>query len=112
MSLIELISIDSYGWIERFTNGPKASLYNQVIESNQPKDIITSVVVLYEVYRKVKQLKSEEEALLAVAALSQTTVVDVDQTISIEAADYSLEYGLLHAIGKLNSTPVTTICRS
>jgi predicted nucleic acid-binding protein len=94
MSLIELISIDSYGWIERFTNGPKASLYNQVIESNQPKDIITSVVVLYEVYRKVKQLKSEEEALLAVAALSQTTVVDVDQTISIEAADYSLEYGL------------------
>ena len=94
MSPIELISIDSYGWIERFTNGPKASLYNQVIESNQPKDIITSVVVLYEVYRKVKQLKNEEEALLAVAALSQTTVVDVDQTISIEAADYSLEYGL------------------
>ena len=94
MSLIELISIDSYGWIERFTNGPKALLYNQVIESNQPKDIITSVVVLYEVYRKVKQLKSEEEALLAVAALSQTTVVDVDQTISVEAADYSLEFGL------------------
>ena len=94
MSPIELISIDSYGWIQRFTNGPKASQYNQVIESNQPKDIITSVVVLYEVYRKVKQLKSEEEALLAVAALSQTTVVDVDQTISIEAADYSLEYGL------------------
>ena len=94
MSLIELISIDSYGWIERFTNGARASLYNQVIESNQPKDIVTSVVVLYEVYRKVKQLKSEEEALLAVAALSQTTVVDVDQTISIEAADYSLEYGL------------------
>jgi predicted nucleic acid-binding protein len=94
MSLTELISIDSYGWIERFTNGPKASQYNQVIESSQPKDIITSVVVLYEIYRKVKQLKSEEEALLAVAALSQTTIIDVDQTISIEAADYSLEYGL------------------
>lgn len=89
-----MISIDSYGWIERFTNGSKASQYNQVIESNQPKDIITSVVVLNEVYRKIKQLKSEEEALLAVAALSQTTVVDVDQTISIEAADYSLEFGL------------------
>ena len=52
------------------------------------------MVVLYEIYRKVKQLKSEEEALLAVAALSQTTIIDVDQTISIEAADYSLEYGL------------------
>ena len=71
MSLTELISIDSYGWVERFTNGPKASQYNQIIESNQPKDIITSVVVLYEVYKKVKQQKSEEEALLAVAALAR-----------------------------------------
>jgi len=89
-----LISIDSYGWIERFTNGKKAPQYNQIIESNQPKDIITSVVVLFEVYKKIKQRKSEEEALLAVAALSQTTIIPIDQTISLEAADYSLDHNL------------------
>jgi predicted nucleic acid-binding protein len=94
MSLTELISIDSSGWIERFTKGPKASQYKQVIEATKPKEIITSVVVLYEVYKKIKKLKSEEEALLAVAALSQTTIVPIDQTISLEAADYSLEYNL------------------
>jgi toxin FitB len=94
MSLRELISIDSYGWIERFTNGPKAPQYNQMIESCQPKEIVTSVVVLYEVYKKIKKLKGEEQALLAVAALSQTTIVPIDQTISLEAADYSLEHGL------------------
>ena len=94
MSLRELISIDSYGWIERFTNGPKAPQYNQMIESCQPKEIVTSVVVLFEVYKKIKKLKGEEQALLAVAALSQTTIVPIDQTISLEAADYSLEYGL------------------
>ena len=94
MSLRELISIDSYGWIERFTNGSKALRYNQLIESCQPKEIITSVVVLYEVYKKIKRLKGEEHALLAVAALSQTTIVPIDQTISLEAADYSLEFGL------------------
>lgn len=93
-SLTELISIDSYGWIERFTNGPKAPQYNQIIESCQSKDIVTSVVVLYEVYKKAKKLIGEEQALLAVAALSQTTIVYIDQTISLEAADYSLEYGL------------------
>ena len=93
-SLTGLISIDSYGWIERFTNGKKAAQYNQIIDSNQPKNIITSVVVLYEVYKKVKQLRSEEEALLAVATLSQTTIVPIDQTISLEAADYSLELNL------------------
>src|SRR4030066_1941213 len=94
MSLTELISIDSSGWIERFTKGPKASQYKQVIEATKPKEIITSVVVLYEVYKKIKKLKGEEQALLAVAALSQTTIVPVDQTISLEAADYSLEHNL------------------
>jgi len=89
-----LISVDSSGWIERFTKGPKAPQYKQVIESSQPKEIVTSVVVLYEVYRKIKKLKSEEEALLAVAALSQTTIVPIDQTISLEAADFSLENNL------------------
>ena len=73
MSRIELISIDSSGWIERFTKGPKAAQYKQVIESTKPKEIVTSVVVLYEVYKKIKSVKGEEEALLAVAALSQTS---------------------------------------
>jgi predicted nucleic acid-binding protein len=89
-----LISIDSYGWIERFTNGKKAAQYNKIIDSTPPKDIATSVVVLYEVYKKVKQRKSEEEALIAVAAISQTTIVPIDQTIALEAADYSLENGI------------------
>jgi predicted nucleic acid-binding protein len=89
-----LISIDSYGWIERFTSGPKAPQYNQIIESTEPKNIITSIVVLYEVYNKIKKLKGEEDALLAVAALSQTTIVPIDQTIALEAADYSLEHSL------------------
>jgi toxin FitB len=93
-SLKELISIDSFGWIERFTKGPKAPQYKQLIESSEPKEIVTSVVVLYEVYKKIKKLKGEEEALLAVAALSQTTIAPVDQTISLEAADYSLEHNL------------------
>ena len=94
MSLTELISVDSYGWIERFTKGPKANQYNQIIESCQPKEIVTSVIVFYEVYKKLKKLKGEEEALLAVATLSQTTIIHIDQTISLEAADYSLENNL------------------
>ena len=89
-----MISVDSNGWIERFTNGPKATAFNQVIESVKPGELITSVVVLYEVYRKVKRAKGEEKALEAVAALSQTTVVPVDQTLSLEAADYGLEHNL------------------
>lgn len=89
-----MISIDSYGWIERFTEGPKASEYNKVIDSARPGELVTSTIVLYEVYKKVKKLKGEETALEAVAALNQTKVVTVDQTLSLEAADYSLDHGL------------------
>ena len=89
-----MISIDSYGWIERFTNGLKAQQYNRILDKTRPDEIVTSVVVLYEVYRKVKHIKGEELALEAVAALSQTRVESVDQTLSIEAADFSLSKGL------------------
>ncbi len=93
-SLTALISIDSFGWIEQLTNGPKAPQYRRIVESSKPKEIVTSTVVLYEVYKKIKKHKGEEEALIAVAALSQTTIIPIDQTISLEAADYSLEHNL------------------
>ncbi len=89
-----MISVDSYGWIERFTNGPKATDYNRIIDAVQPGEIITAMAVIYGVYRKVKQIKGEQAALEGVAALSQTRAIPVDPTLCLEAADYSLDYGL------------------
>ncbi len=89
-----MISVDSFGWIERFTEGPRASQYNHVIDSSRPDEIVTSVVVIYEVYRRVKESKGEQVALEAVAALSQTRIVVLDKTLSLEAADLSLLHRL------------------
>lgn len=89
-----MIALDSYGWIERFSDGPKAHKYNKIIDQNRPDEIITSVVGLYEVYRKVKKVQGEQIALETIADLTQTTIVPVDQTLTLEAADYNLEYGL------------------
>ena len=77
------------------------------------------MVVLHVVYKKIKKQKSEEEALMAVAALSQTTIIPVDQTISLEAADFSLEYNLdfsdalvtqPHSISRQNCTQAMQTC--
>lgn len=92
-----MISVNSFGWIERFTNGPKAKAYNRIIDRTNPDEPVTSVVTMYEVYKEVKKAKGEETALEAVAVLSQTNVVPLGQTISLEAADYSLEHGLRFA---------------
>ncbi|HXW94171.1 MAG TPA: type II toxin-antitoxin system VapC family toxin [Nitrososphaerales archaeon] len=109
-----MISVDSYGWVERFTDGPKASAYNKIIDSTKPQELVTSVVILYEVYKKVKRIKGEETALEAIAALSQTKVVPADQTLTLEAADYSLEHSLhmadalIYATARQNSAELYT----
>jgi predicted nucleic acid-binding protein len=89
-----MISIDSYGWIERFAGGPKQTQYNRIFDSVAPSQILTSVVVVYEVYKKAKAMRGEHAALENVAALSHTVLAPVDQEIALAAADYSLEHGL------------------
>jgi predicted nucleic acid-binding protein len=89
-----MISFDSFGWIERFTNGPKAKKYNKVFDKLSAGEIVTSAVVHYEVYKKVKKLIGEQAALENVAILNQTMNVPVDPTLALEAADYSLERSL------------------
>ena len=99
-----LISIDSYGWIERLGAGPNQDPYNHVIDATPPSRIVTSVVTVYEVYKKVKSSRGEHAALEDVAALGHTRLVPVDQEIALAAADYSLEYGLHFADALIYAT--------
>ena len=52
---------------------------------------------MYEVYKVVRRDLSEERALAAVAALRRATIVPVDESLSLEAADVALERGLAMA---------------
>jgi predicted nucleic acid-binding protein len=99
-----VISIDSYGWIERFGGGPKQVQYNRVIDGVAPNEILTSTVTLFEVYKKAKALRGEHAALEDVAALGHTVVVPVDQEIALAAADYSLEHRLHFADALIYAT--------
>jgi len=89
-----MICVDSFGWIERFSAGPKHAAYDRAFDSVAPIEILTSVVTVYEVYKKVKAVRGEHAALGAVAALGHTRLIPVDQEIALTAADFSLEHGL------------------
>ncbi len=84
--------VDSVGWIEFFTEGPLSKDYFSYLRDTP--NLLTPTIVLYEVYRKVKMERTEEEALVAAAQMSKTRIVPLTQEIALSAADVSLRYEL------------------
>jgi predicted nucleic acid-binding protein len=89
-----LILIDSYGWIEYFGNGPLADSYAPFIEKADENETVTPTVVMYEVYKKIKNARGEEKALEAFAQMSQTGIVDLTSSLCLGAADVSIKLNL------------------
>jgi toxin FitB len=56
--------------------------------------IVTPTVVIHEVHKKIKKDRTEEEALLAGSLMEKTSVVPLEASIALLAADLSLKYGL------------------
>jgi predicted nucleic acid-binding protein len=90
-----LILVDSSGWIEYLAARPKAGRFARYIEGDEP--LVTSTIQVYEIYKVVRRDISEERAIESVAALRATTVVQLDESLALEAADVSLEQGLAMA---------------
>ncbi len=89
-----MICVGTHGWLERIPDGPRAAEYNRVFSSVPPEEIVTSVVTAYELYRKLRPARGESAALEAVVHLRATHLVEVDDQLALEAADYSLAHAL------------------
>ena len=90
-----MIVIDSSGWIEYFTDGPLANEYAAKLRSLPT--VILPVIVIYEVYKRLKRDLSEDDAVVAVSAMQRATVVPITSEIALTAGDLSLEYSLAMA---------------
>ena len=90
-----MILVDSSGWIEYLAARPKADDFARYIEGQEP--LVTSSIQVYEIYKVVRRDISEERAIESVSALRATTVVPLDESLALEAADISLEHGLAMA---------------
>lgn len=96
--------IDSYGWIEYFSEGPLTKKYAPYIEDVKENDTVTPTVVVYEVYKRLKKEKGEQVALEAYAQITRTKIVPLDEDLALRAADTSLEWGLAMADAIVYST--------
>ena len=84
--------VDSSGWLEFFADGPNAEHFAKPIEAVRP--LIVPTISLYEIFRRVLQQRSEDEALQAIALMEQGTVIDLDRVIAIEGACLAAEHRL------------------
>ncbi|MCO6451580.1 MAG: type II toxin-antitoxin system VapC family toxin [Caldilineales bacterium] len=79
--------IDSSGWLEYFADGPNAAFFAPGIENMD--ELVVPSISIYEVFKRVLQQRSEDEALHAIVAMQQGKVVDLDVTIALSAAKLS-----------------------
>lgn len=104
-----MILVDSSGWIEFFTNGKQSDKFREHLKDL--KNVVTPTVVLYEVYKKIKKDRSEQEGLEVAAQILKTQVVDLTESIALYAADISLEYDLAMADSIVYATAIEHGCK-
>jgi len=81
--------VDSSGWLEFFADGPNASFFAPAIQ--KPAELLVPTVSIYEVFKRILQQKEETDALRAVAAMQQGSVLPLDESLALSAARLSLD---------------------
>lgn len=83
--------IDSSGWLEYFLEGPLANAYAAHVCA---PDVLMPTIVLYEVYKALKQRLAKPAVARALAQMSERTTVTLDESLAFAAAEASLNHGL------------------
>jgi toxin FitB len=97
-----LTLIDSSGWLEFLTDGPLAEKYASYL--SDLSQVLTPAVVLYEVYKRIRRERGEEDALVVAAQLKKTRIVPLTDTIAMRVAELSLEHHLAMADAMVYAT--------
>lgn len=84
--------VDSSAWLEYLAAGPNAQYFAGAIENTA--ELIVPTVSIYEVFKRIVQQRSENEALQVVAVMQQGTISEMDSTVALSAARISLSQQL------------------
>ncbi len=97
--------VDSCGWLEYFADGENADFFAPVIEDMAL--LIVPAISLFEVFKRVLQQRTENDALRAVALMQQGRVIALDESLALSAAKLSFELKLPMADSLILSTART-----
>lgn len=94
--------IDSCGWLEYLADGPNANFFAPAIEDVD--NLIVPTICILEVFKRVLQQRDEDSALKSVALMEQGKVVDLNDTLAMNAAKLGLDNKLPMADGIILAT--------
>ena len=84
--------VDSSGWLEYLADGENAGFFSTALEAQA--DLVVPSLSIYEVFKRILQQASEDQALQAVAAMQQGLVVDLSASLSLAASKISIDHHL------------------
>ena len=97
--------IDSFGWIEYFSDGKLSKKYGKHIENCSPETYFTPTIVIYEVFKKIQSEYEEDDAISAIMQIQNyTKVIEIDTTIAIKGAETSIQERLAMADALIRAT--------
>jgi predicted nucleic acid-binding protein len=104
-----MVIVDSSGWLEWFTDGRLADAYQKYLADQD--NLLVPTIILYEVYKILKREVGEEKALIAAGYMKNSPVIPLDETLSVAAADISLQENLAMADAIIVATATAQNCR-
>lgn len=84
--------VDSSGWLEYIAGTKNGEIFGTHIENTDK--LIVPVITIYEVFKKILTESNEENALRIAAHMRLGKVIDVNLSISLEAAKYGKQHKL------------------
>jgi toxin FitB len=79
--------VDSSAWLEYFADGPNASFFAHAIENQ--RELIVPTIVIFEVYKRIRQQRDDRSALAAIGILYHGRIVDLTAALALKAAQIS-----------------------
>jgi len=104
-----MVIVDSCGWLEWFTEGTLADEYRKYLAD--PENLLMPAIILYEVYKILKREIGEEKALLAVGYMKNSSVIPLDETLALAAADIAVQENLSMADAIIIATARANSCK-
>ena len=94
--------VDSCGWLEYFADGANADYFAPAVEDVAL--LVVPAISLFEVFKRILQQRSEDDALRAVVVMQQGRVVVMDSALALSAAKLSFDLKLPMADSIILST--------